>query len=595
MALVDKTQIAQPAPPAPPLPGRYGSLPEKLARAYPDFAEYHRENERLYKITREALATSHQEIALPLARLDSENRTLRQNYTSVTNDLGTLTALIQTIESTYVDEDGVTAIVSSQITAALTGPSGSIFASIDAESVARASADSALAGRASALEASVDTPTTGLLARVFTIESAYVDSTGATAIANSAITAALTGPSGSIYSAVLTESTARATADGFLSGKYTLSVIAGDVVTGMNITSSTGAGTPVSEIKFQADKFQIYNGTLGIAPFVLSGSTLTLNADVVINGTLDVGTAIERTVIDDTTFRRGQPTGNRTEIYANAGSGYTTVRGYNSSNNLVTILGTEAAGGHGQLRLHTAAGVESLGLDGDTGRVRFSETARGGNNSASAPTYSFLDRTNDGLYSSAAGEVSLAMGGRQSYRFSRSSETYAMDVGLGRSGSGAAFIDLIGDTTFTDYGLRIERGASGANADSGLYHRGTGSLKLSCQEAGAWIILGAEQIVMEGNLSFSSGFKTISIDGNQVLATRGSAVADATAGAATDASTTHSMGGSDMIDQSSLESALNDLGSKYNDLATKYNAAVAQLNTLLARLRAGSGHGLIAA
>lgn len=51
--------------------------------------------------------------------------------------------------------------------------------------------------------------------------------------------------------------------DGFgnLSGKYTLTVTAGDVVTGMNITSSTGPGVNISEVAFQADKFQIYSGT----------------------------------------------------------------------------------------------------------------------------------------------------------------------------------------------------------------------------------------------------------------------------------------------------------------------------------------------
>jgi hypothetical protein len=63
---------------------------------------------------------------------------------------------------------------------------------------------------------------------------------------------------------------AEVVADGFgnLSGKYTLTVTAGDVVTGMNITSSTGPGVNISEVTFQADKFQIYSGTTKQVMFV---------------------------------------------------------------------------------------------------------------------------------------------------------------------------------------------------------------------------------------------------------------------------------------------------------------------------------------
>lgn len=66
------------------------------------------------------------------------------------------------------------------------------------------------------------------------------------------------------------EELAEVVSDGFgnLSGKYTLTVTAGDVVTGMNITSSTGPGVDISEVTFQADKFQIYSGTTKKVMFV---------------------------------------------------------------------------------------------------------------------------------------------------------------------------------------------------------------------------------------------------------------------------------------------------------------------------------------
>ncbi len=81
--------------------------------------------------------------------------------------------------------------------------------------------------------------------------------------------------------AVAAEQTARITADGFLSGKYSLTVIAGNVVTGMNITSSSGPGTNISSVIFRATDFQIYNGTTGITMFQVSGSDVTLAGTLV--------------------------------------------------------------------------------------------------------------------------------------------------------------------------------------------------------------------------------------------------------------------------------------------------------------------------
>lgn len=87
------------------------------------------------------------------------------------------------------------------------------------------------------------------------------------------------------FAGVADERTARVTADGFLSSKYTLTVIAGNVVTGMNITSSTGAGTDISSVIFRATDFQIYNSVTGVAMFVVSGTNVNLA------GTLTVSTS----------------------------------------------------------------------------------------------------------------------------------------------------------------------------------------------------------------------------------------------------------------------------------------------------------------
>jgi hypothetical protein len=114
---------------------------------------------------------------------------------------------------------------------------------------------------------------TNLSASVSTIASTYA--TQGYVLARKA--EAITASNGYADAKVLIESTARAAANGFLEGKYTLTVQAGNVITGMNITSSTGAGTDVSEVIFRADKFQIWNGASSQAVFSLDGTDVTIS------------------------------------------------------------------------------------------------------------------------------------------------------------------------------------------------------------------------------------------------------------------------------------------------------------------------------
>jgi hypothetical protein len=66
-----------------------------------------------------------------------------------------------------------------------------------------------------------------------------------------------------------------------------------------------------------------------------------------------------------------------------------------------------------------------------------------------------------------------------------STETLYIEMGSGRTDNGYAYIDLVGDTTYTDYGLRIIRNNTGANTSSTIAHRGTGSLDLNAIDAGS--------------------------------------------------------------------------------------------------------------
>lgn len=59
-------------------------------------------------------------------------------------------------------------------------------------------------------------------------------------------------------------------------------------------------------------------------------------------------------------------------------------------------------------------------------------------------------------------------------------------VAINNNGSGnrQAYLDLVGDVTYPDYGLRIIRNNTGANADSDILHRGTGDINIKTTEAG---------------------------------------------------------------------------------------------------------------
>ena len=64
-----------------------------------------------------------------------------------------------------------------------------------------------------------------------------------------------------------------------------------------------------------------------------------------------------------------------------------------------------------------------------------------------------------------------------------STGTCKLEIGTGRTGDGASYIDLVADSlTYTDYALRLIRN-SGANGTTEILHRGTGNLNISTNEA----------------------------------------------------------------------------------------------------------------
>ena len=62
-----------------------------------------------------------------------------------------------------------------------------------------------------------------------------------------------------------------------------------------------------------------------------------------------------------------------------------------------------------------------------------------------------------------------------------------LEIGKGGSGDNSAYIDFVGDETYTTYGLRVIR-SGGANGSSSFIHRGTGSFILEAEEAADLIL-----------------------------------------------------------------------------------------------------------
>jgi len=75
--------------------------------------------------------------------------------------------------------------------------------------------------------------------------------------------------------------------------------------------------------------------------------------------------------------------------------------------------------------------------------------------------------------------------------------SHSVEVGAGRGNDGIAYLDLTGDTTYLDFGLRVIRDGTGANTTSRIIHRGTGSFFIETYE-------GADVVFNTGNVGIGT-------------------------------------------------------------------------------------------
>lgn len=259
-SLSDKTSAPSPAPDTMNLPAKMPRVPDAVIERFPDMDQYQTELDRWYGVLVASISETNEESA------------------TVTNQNNT------GIQNLFVSVDGLSAEITELNEIVVIG---------DQILARRIVTVSAMAGLASDLTISPTAPGSPAL-NDYWIDTS-VPLTPVTYQYDGADWQEVTTPIS--VAGVQTETTARATADGYLEGKYTLTVVAGDVVTGMNITSASGPGVNISEVTFQADKFQIYSGTTKKIMFVADAindvvrlaDTLVVDAS---NGKVYIGAGI---------------------------------------------------------------------------------------------------------------------------------------------------------------------------------------------------------------------------------------------------------------------------------------------------------------
>jgi hypothetical protein len=122
-------------------------------------------------------------------------------------------------------------------------------------------------------------------------------------------------------------------------------------------------------------------------------------------------------------------------------------------------------------------------------KLRVEGTIGASDGTIDLPAYTFSSDLNTGMYRSAEGRLSFTTNGFESMQLNGSTRSFPVEtgdgaviLGNGRTGDGAVHYNLIGDTTYTSFGMRLARSA-GANGGTTLTHRGTGDLTFVTNEA----------------------------------------------------------------------------------------------------------------
>ena len=189
-------------------------------------------------------------------------------------------------------------------------------------------------------------------------------------------------------------------------------------------------------------------------------------------------------------------------------------------------LAKQAGGTDGQIITYDASGNPTAVGPGSDGQVLTSTGA------GSPPAFENLPTSGATLSGSTDNTIvtvtgSNAMQGEANLKYDGSTLTIAdvdadnvIELGYGSTGNNNAYIDFVGDTTYTDYGLRLIRHDSGANSAASLVNRGTGALQINAQDAGTVELMQNNAVRLEletdGDVKVNTGNLVIGTSGKGI-------------------------------------------------------------------------------
>ena len=236
-------------------------------------------------------------------------------------------------------------------------------------------------------------------------------------------------------------------------------------LTASNISASgtgsfgmVGIGTVNPAYKLHVEGTSFFNNTISSSNKVVVEST---QPGIILRETDQSGSTHRWIDVEGGTFRILQTN--------NDYSSFTTQFVINSSGNVG--IGTTAPGALLEISSSTAASLLNVKGAGGNAILFVSGSGNVGIGSSS-PAYK-LDVTGN------------ARVGDSLYVTTATTSDASIEIGRGRSGNGNSYVDLIGDATYTDYGLRLIRSNTGANATSAIAHRGTGTFYITTVDAGS--------------------------------------------------------------------------------------------------------------
>ena len=214
--------------------------------------------------------TDDSRIGANVSSLATATTNISTNATNISAEATKITELESQFVYTNGEITSVADALATSITTTATSAAGSVAADLDK------------------LEAVFSFDSSGDVDGTNGVLSTAVTSSANAAIANAALASAqsvtdLTSTVNGNTASISTQSSTLSTVEGYVESRYSINLNAGGAVAGMSIMASDGSTSdPISEIRFLADKFKVFNGgTAGDAtdfdaPFEISGGVVKI-------------------------------------------------------------------------------------------------------------------------------------------------------------------------------------------------------------------------------------------------------------------------------------------------------------------------------